>query len=656
MAAQELIPREVLFGNPERAAARLSPDGRQISWLAPLDGVMNVYVAPVDQLDQARAVTNDRSTGIAQYFWAYDNQHLLYLQDQDGDEDYHLYAVHLESREVRDLTPFEKITAQMMAVSHRHPHEVLVGINDRDQHWFHDAYRINIATGERTLVYQNDQFVGFVADDDYNLRVAMTFTPAGGALVMKADSAAEGGFAPLMEIDPADIMTTSPAGLDRSGKLLYLLDSRTRDTAAFRSLDLESGAESTLFETPLADVSGVMMHPTEHTVEAVSWNYDREQWAVLDDSVRADLEYLKSVSPGDYSIGSRTLDDRKWIVGYLVDNGPVRYYLYDRDAREARFLFSHRPELEQLPLAPMHPVVIPSRDGLKLVSYLTLPNEADQDRDGKADRPLPMVLFVHGGPWARDEWGYNPVHQLLANRGYAVLSVNYRGSTGFGKNFINAANMEWAGRMHDDLLDAVEWAVQSGVTERNRVAIMGGSYGGYASLVGLTFTPETFVCGVDIVGPSSLVSLMDNPPPYWMPIMSLMKTRVGDYTTEEGRQFLLSRSPITRVDAIQRPLLIGQGARDPRVKQAESDQIVAAMQSRKIPVTYLLYPEEGHGFDRPENNISFFAVSEAFLATHLGGRYEPIDEAMKGARFSVPAGADGVPGLEQAIRNAGESR
>jgi dipeptidyl aminopeptidase/acylaminoacyl peptidase len=451
-------------------------------------------------------------------------------------------------------------------------------------------------------------------------------------------------------------MTTAPAGLDKSGKVAYLIDSRGRDTAAFRTLNLETGEEKTLFETPLADISGAMTHPTEHTVEAVSYNYDREKWEVLSDAVRGDLDYLRTVSFGDFNVGSRTLDDRKWIVSYLVDAGPVRYYLYDRDAKQARFLFNHRPELESQPLVPMHPVVIKSRDGLNMVSYLTLPAEVDANRDGRPERTAPMVLFVHGGPWARDEWGYNPVHQLLANRGYAVLSVNYRGSTGFGKNFINAANMEWAGKMHEDLLDAVDWAVNSNVTTRDKVAIMGGSYGGYATLVGLTFTPDVFACGVDIVGPSSLVSLMDNPPPYWMPIMSLMKTRVGDYTSEEGRAFLTERSPLSRVDQISRPLLIGQGAQDPRVKQAESDQIVAAMQAKNIPVTYMLFPEEGHGFDRPENNISFFAVSEAFLSTHLGGRYEPLDGAMQGANFQVPAGADGVPGLQQAIGTATEIR
>jgi dipeptidyl aminopeptidase/acylaminoacyl peptidase len=311
-------------------------------------------------------------------------------------------------------------------------------------------------------------------------------------------------------------------------------------------------------------------------------------------------------------------------------------------------LFSHRPELAELPLAKMRPVVIPSRDQLDLVSYLTLPNGTDDDGDGRPNQPLPMVLLVHGGPWARDQWGFDPLHQLFANRGYAVLSVNYRGSTGFGKSFINAADRQWAETMHNDLIDAVQWAAREGIAIKDKTAIMGGSYGGYATLVGLTFTPDVFACGVDLVGPSSLISLLENPPPYWMPMMPMMKQRVGDWTTDEGRQFLQSRSPLFRAGEIKRPLLIGQGAQDPRVKQSESDQIVEAMKVKNIPVTYMLYPEEGHGFDRPENNLSFFAVTEHFLSQHLGGKAEPIGNAFHGSKVQIPVGADQIPGVSEA--------
>jgi dipeptidyl aminopeptidase/acylaminoacyl peptidase len=468
---------------------------------------------------------------------------------------------------------------------------------------------------------------------------------------MRADSIAKEGWSSLMTVGPEDALSTQPAGFDKSGNVIYLIDSRDRDTAAFKSLDLKSGKLTEIFASDVADVDNVLTHPTEHHVQAVSFNFDRPKWEVLDESVRADFEYLQALDRGDLSIGGRTLDDKLWTVAYELDNGPVKFYLYDRAAKKGRFLFSHRPELETLPLAAMRSEVITSRDGLKLVSYLTLPNGSDPDNDGRPDKPLPMVLLVHGGPWARDSWGFDPLHQLFANRGYAVLAVNYRGSTGFGKKFVNAANMEWAGKMHDDLLDAVNWAVERGVAERDKVAIMGGSYGGYATLVGLTFTPEFFACGVDIVGPSSLTSLLQNPPPYWMPMMSLMKNRVGDWESEPGRAFLNSRSPLFKANEIRRPLLIGQGAKDPRVKQAESDQIVSALKARNIPVTYMLYPEEGHGFDRPENNLAFFAVTEVFLANHLGGQFEAIGNAFLGANFQVPAGANHIPGVAESLES-----
>lgn len=333
----------------------------------------------------------------------------------------------------------------------------------------------------------------------------------------------------------------------------------------------------------------------------------------------------------------------------MIDDGPIRYYLYDRIQKKATFLFTNQRDLEGVKLSKIHPVVIKSRDGLDLISYLTLPYWTDSDHDARPNARLPMVLFVHGGPWARDSWGYNPYHQWLANRGYAVLSVNYRGSTGFGKDFINASNLEWAGKMHDDLIDAVNWAIDQGIADKHKIAIMGGSYGGYATLVGLTFTPEVFTCGVDIVGPSNLRTLLETIPPYWKPMMDMWSTRVGDPRTEEGRKFLDSRSPLTYVDRIRKPLLIGQGANDPRVKQSESDQIVRAMQEKNIPVTYILYSDEGHGFARPENRLSFNAVAEQFLAQHLGGRAQPIGDDFQGSTIQVPSGADQIPGLSEAL-------
>jgi dipeptidyl aminopeptidase/acylaminoacyl peptidase len=669
-----LIPREILFGNPDRAAARLSPDGKRLSFLAPVNGVLNVWVAPADRLEAARPVTHDTKRGIRIYFWAYTSRHLLYLQDQDGDENWKVYAVDLDTGTTRNLTPADTIPgpdgkplaqpdghpmrprAEIENVSHRFPDTILVGLNTRDPR-YHDLYRVNIESGAMTLIQENPDFAGFVTDDDYRVRFASRMTNDGGSEYFKpgagGPSPGPAGFSrwePFMKVGMEDSLATHPVGFDKSGAVLYLADSRGRDTAALVALELRTGAATVLAEDPRADAGSALIHPTEYTVQAVAFAYTRQEWKVLDPSLQPDFAYLGSVADGEISVTSRTLDDTKWTVAYIRDNGPVRYYLYDREVKQATFLFTNRDALEHQPLARLHPVVIRSRDGLSLVSYLTLPVWADPRGTGQPDRPLPMVLLVHGGPWARDGWGLDNEHQWLANRGYAVLGVNYRGSTGFGKRFLNAGNFEWSGKMQDDLIDAVEWAVGEGIADRTRIAIMGGSYGGYATLVGLTFTPETFACGVDIVGPSSIVTLLNTIPPYWEPAIALFTTRVGDHRTEEGRRFLESRSPLTFTDRIRRPLLIGQGANDPRVKQSESDQIVAAMQRKQIPVTYVLYPDEGHGFARPENQMSFNAVAEAFLSRCLGGRYQPVGNDFKGSTIEVPAGAEWVPGLEGALK------
>jgi dipeptidyl aminopeptidase/acylaminoacyl peptidase len=434
-----------------------------------------------------------------------------------------------------------------------------------------------------------------------------------------------------------------------------MVDSRDRNTGALMALDLDSAKQTLLAEDPRADVSDVVIHPTERRVQAVAFTHERKAWQVLDQSIEGDWATLRAIATGDVEVVSRTLDDRYWIVAYIMDDGPVRYYRYDRAGHNAQFLFTNREQLAGLPLAKMHPIVIPSRDGLNLVSYYTLPPGSDRDGDGRPHEPLPTVLVVHGGPWARDTWGYNPWHQWLANRGYAVLSVNFRGSTGFGKAHINASTGEWGAKMHADLIDAVHWAIQHGIADPRRVAIMGGSYGGYATLVGLTFTPEMFACGIDIVGPSNLVTLLESIPPYWQPQVSLWTTRVGDHRTAEGRTFLTERSPLTCAHRIQRPLLIGHGANDPRVKQTESDQIVQVMQDKGIPVTYVLYPDEGHGFARPENRLSFNAVAEAFLSDCLGGRYQPIDDDLEGSSITVPWGAERVRGLTEALSKSSRS-
>ncbi len=646
----KLIPRDVLFGNPQRAQARLSPDGKYLSFLAPVEGVLNVWVAPANDLDAAGPVTEDKLRGIRGHSWAYDSKHILYNQDKGGDENWHVYATNVETKQTKDLTPVDGVNAQISGVSQKFPGEVLIGFNDRNPQ-LHDIYRVDIATGEKTLVQENPGLAGFVADDDFAVRMAVTFTPQGGQAWLKPEGELEDkGFADWKQVEefgPEDAMTSGPAGFDMSGKLFYYQDSKDRDTSGLFVHNLETDEIKLLADNPKCDVGGIMADPKTGIVQAVSFTYDKTEWMVLDDAIKADIEFLeKEAGDAEFAVSSRTLDDKTWMVAIIQEAGPVKYYRYTRgDEPKLEFLFNNRDDLEQYDLVKMHPALIKTRDGLDLVSYLSLPPGSDADGDGVPDKPVPMVLDVHGGPWARDEWGYNPSSQWLANRGYAVLNVNYRGSTGFGKQFINAANGEWAGKMHDDLLDAVNWAVEKGIADKEKVCIMGGSYGGYATLVGLTYTPDVFACGVDIVGPSSLVTLLENAPPYWAPFMPVMKIRVGDWTTDEGRAALLERSPLTKVDEIKKPLLIGQGANDPRVTQLEADQIVEAMEAKSIPVTYVLYPDEGHGFARPENNQSFNAVTEAFLAEHLGGRYEPIGDDFEGASIHVPVGANGVPGL-----------
>lgn len=653
-AKGDLIPRAVLFGNPDRANVQLSPDGSRISYLAALDGVMNIWVAPVSDIAKARAVTAEKSRPIRSYSWAFDNSAILYTMDKDGDENWHVKAANVQTGTVKDLTPVDGIAARIEGLSERHPGEILVGINDRNPQ-FHDVHRVNIASGERTLVFKNDGFADITCDDSFTPRFATQMTPDGGIAWLRVSP--DGATSPWDQTGPDDAATTGLGGFDKSGNILYMNDSRGRNTAALFAKDLTTGTSTLIAEDPRADVGGVLMHPTEKTVQAVDFNYLRSEWKVLDKAIEADLAYLRTVADGDLAIQSRTQDDKHWIVSFMMDDGPVRYYRYDRSQPgkpgKAEFLFTNRKSLEGLTLASMHPELLTARDGMKLVSYLSLPPAADADRNGRPDKAaVPMVLLVHGGPWARDDWGYDGYAQWLTNRGYAVLQVNFRGSTGFGKDYINAGNREWAGKMHDDLIDAVNWAVKEKIADKGKVCIMGGSYGGYATLVGLTFTPDVFACGVDIVGPSNINTLLSTIPPYWAPLKKMFSTRVGDYDTDEGKKFLEERSPLSHVAKISKPLLIGQGANDPRVKQAEADQIVKAMQEKKIPVTYVLFPDEGHGFSRPVNNMAFNAVTEAFLAQNLGGRAEPIGDDLAKSTAQVKVGAEFVPGLADAVEKA----
>ncbi len=564
VASAKLIPRDVLFGNPQKAAARISPDGKWLSFMVPVDGVLNVLVAPVADVSQAKVVTHEKVRPVPGYRWAFDSKHILYVQDVGGNENFHLYATNVETAETKDLTPIDGVRAEIQETSHKFPAEVLVGLNDRDRR-YHDIWRINIDTGQRQLVQKNEGVNGYLTDDDFNVRMAIDFTPdAGQVWLVPEGEGDQRKWTKFAEFGPEDAMSSGPAGFDKSGQVLYYEDSRNRNTAGLFSMDLKTRQPNLIADDPRCDVGSVVAQPIEKTIQAVSFTYAREEWKILDPAVQADFDYLKKVQDGEFIITSRTLDDSQWTVAYIRDNGPVEFYRYLRQPeRKAIHLFNSRDDLKDYPLVKMHDVVIKSRDGLNLVSYLSLPPGSDPDGDGKPNQPVPLVLDVHGGPWARDDWGFNSDHQWLANRGYAVLSVNYRGSTGFGKNFVNAADGEWSGKMHDDLIDAVHWAIDQKIAIGDKVAIMGGSYGGYATLVGLTYTPDVFACGVDIVGPSSLVTLLQNVPEYWYPFMPVMKRKVGDVDTEEGRAALLKRSPLTLVDKITRPLLIGQGAERP---------------------------------------------------------------------------------------------
>jgi dipeptidyl aminopeptidase/acylaminoacyl peptidase len=449
-----------------------------------------------------------------------------------------------------------------------------------------------------------------------------------------------------------DSLTTSVTGFDATGRTMYLLDSRGRDTAALFAYDTVTKKTKLLAEDPRADIDTIIAQPKTELPQAVVVPYERDRWIILDKSIEGDLAYLRSINDGDLSITSRSLDDSKWVVAFGKGDDAGHFFLYDRKAKKATALFPKYSALEGKPLAKETAFVLDARDGSKLVSYLWLPVGADTNGDGKPEKALPMVLFVHGGPWARDHYGYNSSAQWLASRGYAVLQVNYRGSTGFGKKFVNGGNLEWAAKMHDDLIDAVSWAIDKQIADPQRVAIMGGSYGGYATLVGLTFTPEVFACGVDIVGPSNLNTLLSTIPPYWAPMFEQFAKRVGDPRNDDGKKLLSDRSPLTHADKIVRPLLIGQGANDPRVKQAEADQIVKAMQAKSIPVTYVLFPDEGHGFARQANRTAFNAVAETFLAQCLGGSYQPIGDDFAGSSITVPAGSDRVKDLTTSLAPA----
>jgi dipeptidyl aminopeptidase/acylaminoacyl peptidase len=610
-----LIPRKVLFGNPVKASPQISPDAKYLAYLAPDEkNVLQVWVQTLGK-DDARRVTADKKRGIHIYMWTYAPDILLYAQDNDGDENFHIYSVNLKTDKVQDLTPFPKVRAQPIHVDRDFPNELLVSLNKDDPRLF-DVYRFNLTTGEMALDTKNPgDVVDWRVDSQFKIRGAQAFTPDGGTEIrVRKDEKSPWRIAVKWGPDDVDGHVID---FTADGKSLWLTTSEGRDTLSLVKRNLDTGKEEPIAFEAGADVGRVMVNPLTHEPEAVAFNRERIKWKPLNERIAGDLKILERSGHGEPSITSFDRDWQTWVVSFSADVGPADYYLYDRKTQKLTHLFASRPELAKYELAPMKPVTIKSRDGLELVSYLTLPM-------GVEAKKLPMVLFVHGGPWGRDVWGFNSEAQWLANRGYAVLQVNYRGSTSFGKKFLHAGDREWAGKMHDDLIDAVNWAIEESIADPKQVAIFGGSYGGYAALVGATFTPDVFACAVDVVGPSNLVTLLKSIPPYWEPMKKLFAVRVGDPEKEE--EFLKSRSPLFKADRIRIPMLIAQGAKDPRVKQAESDQIVAAIRKAGKPVEYMVFKDEGHGFARPENSLKFNAAAEAFLAKHLqGGRMEPAE-------------------------------
>ncbi len=606
-----LIPREVLFGNPDKAKPLISPDGRRLSYLAPHEGVLNVWVRTIGQSDD-RVVTNDRGHGIRAYIWAPNNKQILFIQDKDGDQDWHLYGVDLTTNDIRDLTPFEGVQARVVAVGQRYPNEILVGINKRDPQ-FHDVYRVDLTTGRLTLEAQNNEgLIDWHADHNLRIRAAMKPTTAAGfELVVRED--ADASWRTLTVWEPQDALYCGPISFTPDGKGLYVASSTGGNTAELRIIDLVTGKEKTQACDHHADIADVFIHPTKHTVQAVSFNKERVHWKVLDPSIKKDFRAIKRIRRGDFSIINRDRGDRTWLVAFDTDDGPVSYYTYDRESKTAEFLFTNRKALTGVKLARMEPIGFRARDGLFIPGYLTTP-------PGIPARNLPMVLLVRQGLWSRDRWGYNGNVQWLANRGYAVLQINFRGSTGYGKDFVNASTREWGGKMHDDLIDGVNWAVGKGIADPKRIAIFGSSYGGYSTLLGLTFTPEVFCCGVDICGWGNLITFINAVPDYIKPFEPLLWDRIGH--PQKDAEFLKSRSPLFHLERITKPLLIAQGANDPWIKKSESLRIVEVLRQAGKVVEYVEYPDEGHGFARPENRLDFFAKAEKFLAKHLGGRYE----------------------------------
>lgn len=625
-----LIPRAVLFGNPERAHPQVSPNGTQIAWLAPdKSGVVNVWVNAIDGTN-VRAVTNENHRPIPWYAWAGDSKQILYLQDNAGDEINHLFSADLTNDNVRDLTPFRGVRAQNVLTDLQHPKFVLVALNLRDRQAF-DMYRIDLETGAVTLEATNPgDVLTWTTDNDFVIRAATAFDGKSGNTIIRVRDAVGKPWRDLV-VMPFEralfggqvVGGSLIAGFDPDGKSLIIHSALPSDKGRLVRVDLQSGKElEVLAQDPQADVAdsglgselNVLRDPITHAIQAVEFNYATPHWVFLDPKMESDFAAIGKGVPGFIDLISRDRADKKWIVASRRSDAPPTYYTFDRETKKLTKLFDEHPALMRAALAPKKPIVIKARDGLEMLSYLTTP-------PGVAPKDLPMVLLIHGGPWFRDDDSFDPEVQLLANRGYAVLQVNYRGSTGFGLKFLNAGTNEWGRGTQEDLFDALQWAIDQKIADPKRIAAMGWSGGGFATLLALEMRPELFACGVDGVGPADLATLFRSFPDYWSNILMRWRRRGGDFDHNE----ILNRavSPLYHVEKIRAPLLIGQGKNDPRVTIANADAMVAALRKANREVTYVVYPDEGHGFARPENNLDFYGRVEEFLAKHLGGRAEP---------------------------------
>lgn len=644
------ISREALFAVPARYQLRLSPDGAQMSFLAPVDGVLNIWVGHRGDFHSARALTHDRVAGIYEHDWALDGHTILYRADPQGNQNWHIFALDVPTGHSTDLTPFGGIRAAILQLSAQHPEEALLTMNRRDPR-YSDVYRANIKTGALTLIEENNQFSSFIADNNLDLRFATSTSADGGMTIFEKNAR---GWQQWGAVPPEDALSFHLLTFDDTNRRVYMVDSRGRDTTALTRYTPSTGELEILGQGDKADISGVLIHPSLHTAQAFTVDYQRSAWKVVDPSIEDDLETLSAAAGpnGDFDIVDRTQDDSTWVVHIDKVTAPGAYYLYDTKTRQLSLLFNTRPPLDHASLVPMHTAVIKARDGLDLVAYYSLPPKADRNVDGKPERASPLVLIVHGGPWTRDEYGFDEWHQWLANRGYAVLSVNFRGSTGFGKSFINAGDRQWGDAMLHDLDDAVAWAVDAGIANPKKVAIIGGHYGGYAALAELAFAPSEYACGVSVGGPSNLVTMMRNLPPYWTSMRDILLHRIGNPETPDGRELLRAQSPALHAASITHPLLVIEGAKDPEMSEDDTQEVVRTLLKYGVPVTYVLFPDEGAALARPANQLAFYAITESFLGKCLGGAVEPIGGALKGSSAQIVEGAEDIPNLAKAMAAA----